>query len=331
METTSRLILSVEIGGTNARFGEFAVSGTDTRQRVELANLATLPTADSLNCIDLFRQYASSRACGYAAVVVSAAGPVTAGHCTPPNIPWDIDLVRDLSVFGVPQSALLNDLAAQAHAIPLLLSGGKDARFDFSPALSVLNGAEPPAEAERFGMLSIGTGIGRAGVLRETSGAFCVLPSEAGHGCFPAVGPAEATMVRRRCEREGRDFLTWEDVLSGSGFPLTAAAFLDCELSNEDVRAMLTTNTQVGELFARLVARAVRSFAFDFLPTGGIFLAGGMLTNYQAALSGQTFREELHRTVKLPEIPQTVRVTVVDSDVLGLWGGVRALLSARGQ
>ena len=195
-------LVSVDIGGTNARFC-VATIGDDGA--ITLGEVATLATKDHGSFASAWQAFAShaGRALPRAAAL-SVAGPVRGDTIRFTNNPWTLQPAQIPAQIGVDALTLVNDFAAVAHAVAVAPEA------DFAPL------AGPPGPLPAAGTLTVcgpGTGLGVAHLWRDGKGAYRVQATEGGHIDFAPVDPFEDALLARLRTRHPR--VSAERVVAG--------------------------------------------------------------------------------------------------------------------
>lgn len=258
------------------------------------------------------------------------AGPVAEDRCQATNLPWHVDardLERDL---GIARVQLLNDF----HAVALGLSS-----LGPSERVVLQEGSVDPAGA--VVVLGAGTGLGAA-VLVPTASGPSVLGSEGGHVDFAPRDATEMDLLRFMLARHGR--VSVERLLSGSGLAALYDFVVDAGLASttDATRARLGVEDPgrvVGEaaladadpacvraleLFVSLYGSEAGNFALRVVPTGGLYVAGGIAPRILPRLVDGRFLESFLRKGRMTRLLETIRVTVVANPRVGLLGARNA-------
>ena len=201
------MLLAGDIGGTKTLLGLFDAAPTRPRPLV-VRSFGTLDHADLPAMIAVFMNDTEAgdarAACGaIGSTCFGVAGPVEGDTVKVTNVPWFVDGRRVAAALGLPRVALLNDLEALAHAVPVLhesethvLQEGKAMR------------------GGNIGLIAAGTGLGQA-LIHNIDGRFVPSASEAGHADFAARTEREIDVLRDLTARYGRADV--EHVISGRG------------------------------------------------------------------------------------------------------------------
>jgi glucokinase len=196
-------LVSVDIGGTNARF---TIATVKDDGAIELGEVVTLPT----------HAYASLRSAWEAFAekigrplpkdgAISFAGPVDGTVLKLTNSPWVLRPELIPSALGLDRYELVNDFGAVAYAVSRL--GAKDLRHLCGPD-------EPLGKTGTISIVGPGTGLGVAQLHRDERG-ITVITTEGGHIDFAPLDLLEDQMLERLRERYRR--VSVERLVSGPG------------------------------------------------------------------------------------------------------------------
>lgn len=317
-------ILAGDIGGTKTLLAVYDTSGQRLSElRVERFENASFESFDSVLRAFVRPSDAVERA------AFAVAGPVVDGRAKITNLPWVMDaapLARSLRAPAV----LLNDFVAVALGIDVL-----------DPTeLRVLQRGVVDAEGPRA-VLGAGTGLGEA-VMVPASPLPRVLASEGGHADFAPRNDDEIELLRFARERHGR--VSVERFVSGPGL-VTIFEWLVQSGRSEPARAvvdaMQTSDPAqvIGERALdgsdRACREAIRCFlsiygaeagnlALKVLPTGGLFVAGGMAAKLLPLVEDGTFLEGFLDKGRMRNVLERIPVSVVANVRVGLLGAARA-------
>ena len=229
---------------------------------------------------------------------VSGAGPVVDQRIKLTNAPWSIDAREIESAFSL-QARLVNDFTAVSYGV-LLLDPSNPEQITRVPHL---DGSLPEPRGGVTAIVGAGTGLGVGYVVRIRDRVEA-LPSEGGHITLPVY------------DDETREFQRWleskygfvpgaEAGVSGQGishliaFLAERAAAANANMGScvgaalaapESERPALVAAgassdplcAHAMDLFVRLYARVAADLTSTFLPSGGIYLAGGIAAKNEA-------------------------------------------------
>ena len=314
-------ILAADIGGTKTLVQLSTPEG-------EILHQQTYPSGQYARFDQLLSRFLKE--CGSTADVacLAVAGPVQdlgeSQTAKVTNLPWQLDSSLIAEAFHIPRVCLINDFAAVALGIATL---GED-------ELCPLQAGVPDADGPRM-VVGAGTGLGAA-MLIATGDDWRVLPSEAGHGDFAPASPLQAALAEWLRAARGRCAI--EDVLSGPGlvniyhFCLERAGqALTGErgswIKQRDAaavsRAAAEGDPQAVDalaLFCAIYGATVGNLALFGLPSGGIYLAGGIAPRLIHQLRQGAFLEAFHAKGKMSPLMTRFPVTVVMNPAVGLLG-----------
>lgn len=228
------------------------------------------------------------------------AGPIQGRRVQTTNLPWLIDADELERRFHFRAVDLLNDLQATASAVPFLLA-------DDICTLS----AGAPVPQGPIAVIAPGTGLGMA-LMVPTDDGYRALPSEGGHSSFSPVTADEVGLLTFLQDRFGH--VSFERICSGSGLPniydylLGTGRYEEPDWLREQLattadrtpiivtaameqRAPLCAATL--DLFVTTLASAIGNVALLTLPTGGIYLGGGIPPRILARLRHRDFLERI--------------------------------------
>jgi glucokinase len=264
---TAQPYLVADIGATNARFAL-----ADSAQLT--TDVATLVTADFASAETLIA--AAREALNFDAIegcCIAMAGPVTHGRGTITNGALKLD-AEDLSARLNCPSAVINDFAAVAHALPRLKKLRQIGGDDAAPGVKALLGP--------------GSGLGMSALLpaRRKDDIPMVLASEGGHADLAPGSPLEMEVLQILGGQ--LPHVSWESVLSGPGLvnlyvALCAVWGAKPEpvspewISANGVNADEPLCHQVLELFFGFLGSAAGNFALTLCAQGGVYIGGGIV------------------------------------------------------
>lgn len=302
--TATRLV--ADVGGTNTRVG-LARNG-----EVQAGSVRRYGNDDFTGLVAVVEDYLS--AAGAAAplvgeIVVAVAGPVSAGGARLTNRDWTIN-AADLSArFGKAPVVLLNDLTALGLASRCLAPHSLDCLLDPGPPAS--------GSSDQSLVVGIGTGFNLSPVLVTGEGVQC-LRAEAGHVHLP-LGVAER--LADRFGAAASSFRTVEQVFSGRGFVALSALFAGPGADP----AAASRDPAFRDFYAGLLALLARDLMLAYLPTGGIYFAGGVARGLLSSAARAEFVRQFSRPFA-PDPGLSAPVLVILDDAAALLGCARSPL-----
>ena len=196
-------LVTVDIGGTHARFALAEVSGGRV---VDLGEAVTLKTAEHASFQTAWQDF--GRIAGHElprAAAIAIAGPVKGEVIKFTNNPWIIRPALIGEKLGVDAYTLINDFGAVGHAV---------AQADEEHFLHLTGPDEPLPGEGTISIIGPGTGLGVAHVWRS-GGDYHVQATEGGHIDFAPLDTIEDAILARLRQRYRR--VSVERVVSGPG------------------------------------------------------------------------------------------------------------------
>jgi glucokinase len=331
-------ILVADVGGTNLNLGLLAREGS----RYRLLRKARFSTQEERSLLAPIQGFLAAdpsmrpgRAC------FSGAGPVLDRRIHLTNAPWDIDgiaLERDL---GLPV-LLVNDFIALSCGI---------LQLDLADPRQVTplphgDGSLPAVAPQGLALVvGAGTGLGVGFVVRTPQGARA-FPSEGGHIGL-AVFDEDTLHLWQHLQKGLPGPPGAEMAVSGNGLavifrflldsrrvPWTPVAAAILALPEAEQPAAVSTQAALDpacgramDLFVELYARVCAELCMVFLPTGGLYLAGGIAPkNVTRFLDQGRFMHRFERNyrVHLDQITRATPVHLVHDYDLSLYGAAHA-------
>jgi glucokinase len=307
----NKYALVADIGGTNTRValvdGTTIVDGTIRRYvNAEYPSLETV-----------LRQYLADEGdVDPIASCVAVAGPVQDGCATMTNLDWAMDTQTLAEATKSETVAILNDLQAQGYAIGHI----NDENLDV-----VLKGSSARPEASKL-VIGVGTGFNAAPVI-ESAGGRVVPASESGHATLPTVTADDSALGNFVSEVHG--FPAIEDVLSGRGIEnvYRFVSTRDGEPSQLKAQDIMTACAAGDKMALETVSICVRflgsvcgNLALTLLPTGGIYLVGGVSRALAPFFETEDFAKAFCDKGRFSEFMEKFPVSIVSDDYAALTG-----------
>ena len=290
-----------DIGATHARFA--LLSGG------EVARTQTLMVADYDRIEDAIHAYLReippNEKPGSAALAV--AGPVTGDRVVMMNSPWGFSIEGVRQHFGWSKLHVVNDFAANALGVPLLLS---------EHLLQIGEGAK--VEGAPIAVLGPGTGLGVAALVPSPSG-WIALAGEGGNVTLPALDSREAAIID--ILRRQYAHVSAEIVLSGPGLVNLYDAL--CELAGKPATPATPehiTNLYPGcdpqcreavAIFCAMLGTFAGDVTLTFGARGGVYIMGGIVPKIYEIFRHSHFRERFEFKGRYRQYLSTVPTYVV--------------------
>ncbi len=261
------------------------------------------------------------------------AGPVTQRTARTTNLPWRIDAdacVRELKINTI---ALINDF----HAVGYGIDG-----LDDEDIVTLQAGVEQPAGPRV--VIGAGTGLGEGFSVRNGD-RHDIFPSEGGHVDFGPTDDIQLELLKYLRARFGR--VTYERVVSGPGLeniyaflrerdPNAESPELKAALGSGDAAATIssfavehndTLAARALEIFCNVYGAQAGNLALTCLPTGGVYIAGGIAPKIIPTLKTGTFMHAFSNKGRMQPLLEAMPVRVIMNPKVGLIGA--ALMAAR--
>jgi glucokinase len=314
------MLLAGDIGGTKTLLGLFDPLPARPRP-VATASFGTLAFPDLPTMIAGFLDAHRVAGRTVEAACFGVAGPVLGEAAELTNVPWRVDARHVSTVFDIRRVALLNDLEALGHAVPVLT----EAEVHVLQAGEALRGGN-------MALIAAGTGLGEA-LLHNVGGRFLPSASEGGHADFAARTERDIAVLRALTARFGR--VDVERVVSGHGLlnlhPVLhkdrCAAGVDLEAPDAAARisAAAVARTCAGcietlDEFIEAYGAEAGNLALRAKATGGVYVGGGIAPKILAALEAGPFMRAFRAKPPLDELVAGVPVKVILNPDAGLLG-----------
>ncbi|MBW6529530.1 glucokinase [Sphingomonas citri] len=196
-------IVSVDIGGTHARF---AIAEVDKGRVQSLGEPVTLKTAEHASLQTAYEAFRARQGGTLPpAAAIAVASPITGDVIRLTNNPWVIRPSLIPERLGAEQWTIINDFGAIGHAVAQLPAG------DFEHLCG------PDTDLPGDGVTTVcgpGTGLGVAQVFKR-DGRYWVLPTEGGHMDYAPLDGIEDAILKRLRKTYTR--VSAERIVAGPG------------------------------------------------------------------------------------------------------------------
>ena len=274
------MILAGDIGGTKT---VLAIYAEITQVPANPVHEIRFKSADYQSFETIIKDFLDQTGEKPSAACFGVAGPVKDRCSKITNLPWEISADEIERTCGIPKVSLINDLKAIAVSVPHL---DKDGLF-------TLNSGTPDPMGNRA-VIAPGTGLGIA-FLVWIGARYRAFASEGGHTAFSPRDPQEIKLLAFLTRRYGH--VSFERVCSGSQLSNIYDYFLENKIFPEPVwlrsklagtadktpvivETALENKAEICEatldMFVRALGTATSNMAVMLLPTGGIYLGGGI-------------------------------------------------------
>jgi glucokinase len=267
---------------------------------------------------------------------LAIAGPIVDRASYVPNLDWHISAAELQQKLQIPQVELINDFAAVGYGIALL-----------RPAdLHTIQTGQFQQNAPKA-VIGAGTGLGE-GVLIHNGTDYQVIPTEGGHTDFAARSIQEFELVQYICRQMEIDRVSNDRVISGRGIvaiyqylrdttnisenPEISAVVKLWESQTEklaDPAAMISTmaiaktdplSQSTMQLFVSAYGAEAGNLALKILPSGGLYIAGGIAAKNLPLLTDGTFLTAFTHKGRVSDLLAQIPVQVILNPQVGLIG-----------
>ncbi len=318
------MLLTGDIGGTKTVLALFSSLQQGREEPVHERRYASERYSSLEEIIELFLHDIGVQP---VAACFGVAGPVQDGQSQITNLPWSIKAEKICSRFNIPQVTLLNDLEAVALAVPHL----------YEQDLAILN-AGHVAPQGNIAVVAPGTGLGTAFLVWTESG-YKACPGEGGHTTFAPRTPLQVELLNFLHRRYNH--VSFERVCSGSHLPGIYEFFLESGLYEEpgwlqdqlmttrDKTPIIVANglknkaaicTATVDMFVATLGTMISNIAVSFLPTGGMYLGGGIPPRILSRLQQPDFLQAVTDKGRLSAFCAQLPINVIVNPKTGLYG-----------
>lgn len=313
-------VVSVDIGGTHARFALAEVEGGRV---VSLGDAVTMPTAEHASFQTAWEAFGAQVGGNLPrAVAIAIAGPVTGDIIKFTNNPWIIRPALICDKLHVDDYVLVNDFEAVGHAV----AQAEDAHF-----VHLCGPDMPLPESGTISVVGPGTGLGVAHVWRG-GGGYHVVATEGGHVDFAPLDGIEDAILARLRKRYRR--VSAERVVSGPGLVeiYQALAAIESRAVQQHDDKTLWGLGMSGE--DSLAAAALDRFCLSLgsvagdiaLAQGGqgVVIAGGLGLRIKDSLVRSGFAERFCAKGRFESLMASLPVKLITHPQPGLFGAAAA-------
>jgi len=315
--TTSHTALSVDIGGTNIRFG-LLEQGQPCPAHIQSYPIDHFPDLAAVmrQYLDSIPGHAVSEAC------IDVATPVTGDRIKLTNHGWNFSITETRRQFGFQRLKVINDFTALALSLPLL-----------EPRELIRIGGGEPDPDGNIALLGAGTGLGVSGLVRTSDGDYPV-SGEGGHVTLGARNARELAIFQAFWDKYGH--MSAERLLSGTGLGEFYQAI--CHLDGQPVEALTPAEIsvraldgscprclEVMNLFCEWLGIMASNLVLTLWATGGVYIGGGIIPKLGDFFLNSGFRSALETKGRFRSQLRSVPAYVIMADQPALRGAARAL------
>lgn len=316
------MILAGDIGGTKSLLAFFAPGG-DPRAALDERSL---PSRDFPGLAAVLAEFLRKTSNRVERACFGVPGPVVAGRCETPNLPWVVETAELQRLLGA-EVLLINDLEATGYGIATL-------RPDEFVTLNERK-ANPVGNAA---LIAPGTGLGEA-ILFWDGRQHRPSASEGGHADFAPRNELEIDLLRHLLKTY--DHVSYDQVISGRGLRQVYDFFrstgrfeeptwLKQELESADdasaviSRAALEKRSelcvQALDLWVSVFGAEAGNLALKALATGGVYLGGGIAPKILPKLKQGGFLQAFWDKGRLGPLVAQMPVRVILNEKTALYG-----------
>lgn len=314
-------IVTIDVGGTNARFAIAEIGEGHVRHMGEPTTFATGGVSGLAAAWKRFEKTQPEALPRAASIAV--AGPVNEDEIRFTNSHWVIKPAELADELGVDSHVLINDFEAVGHAV----ARAKPEYF--------VHLAGPDEALPDHGVTSIagpGTGLGVAQLIHTGNGGYRVQPTEGGHIGFAPEDRVEEQLLDH--VRGVFPRVSVERMCSGPAIVQIAEAIAHIEnlpMPSGDDRELwlsaLTGSDQVAvkacERFCMILGAAAGDFALAH-GANGVVIAGGLGLRLKETLTKPGFAERFVYKGRFKGLMQKIPVKLITHPQPGLFGAAAA-------
>ena len=317
-------LVSVDIGGTHARFAIATVADDGT---ISLSEPETLHTEDHASFQTAWEDFRGRMGGSLPPrVSMAIAGPVGGDVIRFTNNPWIIRPALVREKLGVEEYCIVNDFEAVAHVV---------ARVDEDQFIHLTGPDKPLAPTGRLSVLGPGIGLGVAHLYREADGTYRVSATEGGHIDFAPLDQIDDAILARLRKRHVR--VSVERVVAGPAISDIYQALASMEgrpvAEEDDIAIWKRGQDGSDSLAAAAVDRfcmSLGSVAGDIALAqggfGGVVIAGGLGYRIRDTLLKSGFSERFKSKGRFQELMASIPVKLIVHPQPGLFGAAAAFV-----
>jgi glucokinase len=319
----NRYVLGGDIGGTKTAL-RLAISNPMRPARIAEQQYESQAYRSLSQIITEFLRRAGHDG-DIASACFAVAGPVLNQSAKLTNLPWRITAAEISARFGIESVLLINDFQAVAVGLEALTT---------SHLITLQRGVK--ARTGTRLAVGAGTGLGVAWASHD-AGVIVAHASEAGHTGFAPIGEAQRELLRYLEAKFGR--VSSERVLSGPGL-VNIFEFLRAEhqvsdglndalADGDDAAAIISdfalrradsTAVEALDMMASIYGAFAGDMALTTLPTGGVYIAGGIAPKIAEKLKDGAFIRAFRDKGRFSDLLSRVPVYIVMTPKAGLLG-----------
>ena len=332
----NRLVIGVDLGGTNTNFGIACLKDDNVKMLYSL----NFKTQDLNSLIPAFLQtidFVKEKKLGIIErYCIGAAGVVSDDfkHVDLTNISWDVNIDELNDKIDLNNGFIINDFQAIGYGINHLNS-------DY--AGDILKIKEGIINKEKFltkSVIGAGTGLGKSILIYdENKEMFIPLSSEGGHSDIPVNDDFELELINYiKKLRNINENVCYEELLSGRGIEaiynfLTEQSNAEETKFTEEIRdsknksILISKNrkndktcSETFRIFIRFYARCAKNFVLETMSQGGLYLAGGIAMKNHDLFYSEEFINEFNNAYKRHDVLKKTPIYLIMNYDVSLFG-----------
>ncbi len=306
-------ILVADVGGTNARL---ALARDGTLDSKTIRRYRNREHAAFYDVVMLYLQ--EMQPDGIERCCVALAGPTTPTKGKLTNHYWEFEAARLNEASGAGQSLLINDLTALGYSL---------AGLDTTMARHVCGTTARGHGNGQSLVVGMGTGFNVCPVKALPSEGVACLEAEAGHAKLDADLRA---WLYERIDPDAAQFSTVEECLAGPGMSRLYGAYsrTGAMEGHEIVAACIEDEVPQAQTFMRFFTRLTglvcQQLTLQYMPLGGLYLAGSVGRGAMSCGYIEEFEGGLRSGEKFRDIVAEIPVYVIEDDCAPLIGCTEA-------
>jgi len=260
------------------------------------------------------------------------------------NASWNLNADKIKENTNLDDVFIINDFQAIGYAINVLDHKNENQIF----TVRGKNKKDKNANLTKS-IIGAGTGLGKTTCLyNEKVDAYIPIPSEGGHSDFPIQNDFEKNLVEYiKKKRKIKEPLTYEELISGRGiegiyqYLRDTKKYISTKFSEEidkskDKAPLISkykekdkTCRETFELFVKFYARCAKNFVLETLSTGGLYLAGGIVSKNKNFFKKNNFIKEFEKAYRRSNILKRTPVYIIMNYDVSLYGACFAAVNKK--
>lgn len=318
------MIVAGDIGGTKTHLVLFNASDP-----VHWIKEKKYSSREYKNLTEILQDFLSTSDRKVETMCLGIAGPVINNRCQATNLPWVIDAKEISKELKIPKVDLINDLEANAYGIRALSN----------EEIVVLNPGNE--KAGNKALIAAGTGLGEAGLYWDGK-SHRPFACEGGHCDFAPTNEREIGLLRYL--KKKYDHVSFERILSGSGFYLLYRFFIEAEgerpdasveeivkegkdpakiISERGLKKESAICSKVIDLFVSIYGAEAGNLALKMLSVAGMYIGGGIAPKIIDALKTGVFMKAFKDKGRFSSLLSSIPVKVILNENTALLGAAR--------